>query len=159
MVMVVVMVVLFGGGGRHPGCREGGHGGRYRSVKLPWRVTAIAVGILSPELQGIVYNSFVQPPHKRWVRRQGARLGVEHVRCGPADPQGAAGRVDETPIAPAVSPDGASRMVVVVVVAVDLLIDAHGVVNGALRHVAIAVASLHAHPPPTHSSVPGSMLL
>lgn len=121
-------------------------------------MTSITISILSPKLQGIVYGSFVQPPHKRWVWCQGARLGVEHVWCGPADPQGATGRVDETPVAPAVSPDGASRMVVVVV-AVDLLIDAHSVVDGALRHIAITVASLHGHPPPTHSPVPCSMLL
>lgn len=153
--MVVVMVVLFGRGG-HPGRREGGHGRRYRSVKLSRRMTAIAVGILTPELQRIIYGSLVQSPHKRRVRSQRAGLGVEHVRRRPADPQGAAGRVDKTPVASAVSPYGASR---VVVMAVNLLIDAHGVVDGALRHVAIAVPPFHAHPPPAHSPVPGSVLL
>lgn len=111
--------------------------------------------LLDAELQGVINGPLIQAPHKGGIGGERAWLLIKHVPWGPADSEGAAGGVVEGSLySCSTLSHGTSHVVVVVVLAVYLLVKTHGVVDGALRDIAVSIAPLHDAPASTSHPTP-----
>lgn len=112
--------------------------------------------LLDAELQRVINGPLIQASHKRGIGGERAWLLIKHVPRGPAGSEGTAGGVVEGSLysCSTLSHGTPHVVVMVVVLAVYLLVKTHGVVDGALRDVAVSIACLHDVPASTSHPTP-----